>query len=125
MKVPNLFNNFVNHFRMKAKLFTDKRKGKNTTYKITDIVLSAFSLFFFQSESFLAFLLHTVLRLVDKKFNGLFEKSPRYEIFREMEVLTKFFYFEDIELLIDLILNNDKNKLRLASDYVHSRKIAK
>ena len=55
MKVPNLFNNFVNHFRMKAKLFTDKRKGKNTTYKITDIVLSAFSLFFFQSESFLAF----------------------------------------------------------------------
>jgi hypothetical protein len=55
MKTTNIFNNFVNYFRNKATLFTDKRKGKNIQYKITDIVMSAFSLFFFQSESFLAF----------------------------------------------------------------------
>ncbi len=61
---------------------------------------------FFFTLNILAFLLHTVLRLVDKKFNGLFEKSPRYEIFREMEVLTKFFYFEDIELMILLCFGN-------------------
>jgi len=69
----------------------------------------------------LAFLLHTVLRLLDEKFNELFDKSPRKEIFKEMEVLTKYFYFEDIEILIDLILNREKDKLRLASDYIHSR----
>ena len=51
----NIFNNFVNYFRAKAKLLPDKRKGKNKTYTMSDILLSAFSLFFFQSKSFLAF----------------------------------------------------------------------
>jgi len=77
---------------------------------------------FFFTLNILAFLFHTVLRLLDDKFNKLFNKSPRYEIFREMEVLTKFFYFEDLELLIDLILNTKNGKkLRLRFESIHSR----
>ena len=35
--------------------FPDKRKGDDATYTMTDIGLSAFSLFFMQSESFLSY----------------------------------------------------------------------
>jgi hypothetical protein len=35
--------------------FPDKRKGGASTYSMADIGLSAFSLFFMQSESFLAY----------------------------------------------------------------------
>jgi Transposase DDE domain len=35
--------------------FTDKRRGKEVTYTMADIGLSAFSLFFMQSESFLSY----------------------------------------------------------------------
>lgn len=36
-------------------LFPDKRNGKNTHFSLEDIVLAAFSVFFTQSPSFLAF----------------------------------------------------------------------
>ena len=62
---------------------------------------------FLLTLNILAFLLHTVLHLLDAKFNELFNKLPRYEIFREMEVL------------IDLIINSKEGKkLRLSFDYV-------
>jgi hypothetical protein len=35
--------------------FTDPRKGKNTTYTMVDAALSAFSVFFMQSPSFLEY----------------------------------------------------------------------
>jgi hypothetical protein len=35
--------------------FPDKRKGGETTYTMADIGISAFSLFFMQSESFLSY----------------------------------------------------------------------
>ena len=52
--MKNIFSNFIKFFRKKAKSFPDKRKGRhNTIYKIEDIVLSAFSVFYMQSPSFL------------------------------------------------------------------------
>ena len=52
--MKDIFSNFINFFRNKAKKFPDKRKGRhNSIYKIEDIVLSAFSLFHMQSASFL------------------------------------------------------------------------
>ena len=54
--MKNIFSNFINFFRNKAKKFPDKRKGRsNATYKIEDIVLSAFSIFYVQSPSFLQY----------------------------------------------------------------------
>ena len=53
--MKNIFSNFINFFRKKAKQFPDKRKGSNKTYKIEDITLSAFSVFYMQSPSFLQY----------------------------------------------------------------------
>jgi len=53
--MKNIFSNFIYFFRNKAKKFPDKRKGSNRTYKIEDIVLSAFSIFHMQSPSFLQY----------------------------------------------------------------------
>ena len=54
--MKNVFSKFINFFRNKAKKFPDKRKGRsNATYKIEDIVLSAFSIFYVQSPSFLQY----------------------------------------------------------------------
>ncbi len=50
-----IFKRFLNTFKKKVKKFTDKRKGKNISISIEDIVLSAFSMFFMQSSSFLEF----------------------------------------------------------------------
>ncbi len=43
-----IFKRFLNAFKKKVKKFTDKRKGKNISISIEDIVLSAFSMFFMQ-----------------------------------------------------------------------------
>ena len=53
--MKNIFSNFISFFRKKAKSFPDKRKGDNSTYKIEDISLSAFSIFYMQSPSFLQY----------------------------------------------------------------------
>jgi len=53
--MKNIFSDFINVFRTKAKSFPDKREGANTTYKIEDIALSAFSIFYMQSPSFLQY----------------------------------------------------------------------
>ena len=50
------FKGFIESVRRAAKNFKDIRKGKNKTYdKIEDFVMSAFSLFYLQSPSFLSF----------------------------------------------------------------------
>lgn len=50
------FKGFIESIRRAAKNFKDIRKGKNKTYdKIEDFVMSAFSLFYLQSPSFLSF----------------------------------------------------------------------
>jgi len=54
MKSP-LFKEFTDYFRTVAQEFPDKRTGTNKTYPMKDIALSAFSIFFTQSPSFLAF----------------------------------------------------------------------
>lgn len=50
-----VFRSFIEKFRKESVKFPDKRVGKNSVYKIEDIVLSAFSMFHMQSNSFLSF----------------------------------------------------------------------
>ena len=50
-----VFSNFIKSFRKESAKFPDKRVGKNSVYKMEDIVLSAFSMFHMQSSSFLSF----------------------------------------------------------------------
>lgn len=45
----------LQHIRFASKSFPDRRTGENTRYSIEDIALSAFSVFFTQSPSFLAY----------------------------------------------------------------------
>lgn len=52
---PFTFGNLLAHFRSVIKEFPDKRTGDNTRYSIEDAALGAFSVFFTQSPSFLAF----------------------------------------------------------------------
>jgi hypothetical protein len=51
---PYSFDNLINQFKWLVIALPDKRTGLNTTYSIEDAVLSAFSVFFMQSPSFLA-----------------------------------------------------------------------
>jgi hypothetical protein len=49
------FSDVVKKLRTTFETFTDRRTGKNTNYTMTDAGLSAFSVFFMQSSSFLDF----------------------------------------------------------------------
>ncbi len=49
------FSDVVKQLRATFETFTDRRTGKNTRYTLTDAGLSAFSVFFMQSPSFLDF----------------------------------------------------------------------
>lgn len=49
------FDDLVSQFRQLPAQFPDKRTGKNTVYSLEDAALGAFSVFFTQSPSFLAF----------------------------------------------------------------------
>jgi len=48
------FNHLIDELRELARQFPDKRTGQNTIYRIEDVALGAFSVFFTQSPSFLA-----------------------------------------------------------------------
>lgn len=48
------FGELMSEFRRLSSLMPDKRSGKNVQYRLSDIVMSAYSLFFMQCESFLA-----------------------------------------------------------------------
>lgn len=54
MNQPGIFDEIVLYFRSIVKEFPDKRTGKNKHYQMIDAALSAFSVFFTQSPSFLA-----------------------------------------------------------------------
>ena len=49
------FSDVVKFVRTTFETFSDRRTGKNTNYTMTDAGLSAFSVFFMQSPSFLDF----------------------------------------------------------------------
>jgi hypothetical protein len=49
------FSDIVKRLRTTFESFPDRRTGKNTNYTMTDAGLSAFSVFFMQSPSFLDF----------------------------------------------------------------------
>lgn len=55
MKQPGSFDTIVNSFRQLLESLPDRRTGKNTQYGMEDAALSAFSVFFTQTPSFLAF----------------------------------------------------------------------
>jgi hypothetical protein len=49
------YDHLIELFRQQLEQLSDHRKGRNTTYKISDAVLGAFAVFFTQSPSFLAY----------------------------------------------------------------------
>lgn len=55
MSKRGLFDTIVSSFRQRLSSLTDKRTGKNTRYGMEDTALSAFSVFFTQTPSFLAY----------------------------------------------------------------------
>lgn len=55
MKERGLFDTLVGSFRQRLSSLPDKRTGKNTRYGMEDAALSAFSVFFTQTPSFLAY----------------------------------------------------------------------
>jgi hypothetical protein len=55
LKQSGSFDTIVNSFRKLLESLPDKRTGKNTQYGMSDAALSAFSVFFTQTPSFLAF----------------------------------------------------------------------
>lgn len=55
MKERGLFDTIVGAFRQRLSSLPDKRTGKNTRYGMEDAALSAFSVFFTQTPSFLAY----------------------------------------------------------------------
>lgn len=55
MKERGLFDTIVGSFRQRLSSLPDKRTGKNTRYGMEDAALSAFSVFFTQTPSFLAY----------------------------------------------------------------------
>ncbi len=55
MKERGLFDRIVGSFRQRLSSLPDKRTGKNTRYGMEDAALSAFSVFFTQTPSFLAY----------------------------------------------------------------------
>ncbi len=67
MNQPGIFDEIVLYFRSILEGFPDKRTGKNKRYQISDAALSAFSVFFTQSPSFLA---HQKLMALKKGHNN-------------------------------------------------------
>ncbi len=55
MKERGLFDTIVGSFRQVLSALPDKRTGKNSRYRMEDAALSAFSVFFSQTPSFLAY----------------------------------------------------------------------
>ena len=55
MKERGVFDTIVSYFRQLLSALPDKRTGKNTRYGMEDAALSAFSVFFTQTPSFLAY----------------------------------------------------------------------
>jgi hypothetical protein len=55
LKARGLFDTIVGAFRQRLSSLPDKRIGKNTRYGMEDAALSAFSVFFTQTPSFLAY----------------------------------------------------------------------
>jgi hypothetical protein len=55
LKERGLFDTIVGSFRQRLSSLPDKRTGKNTRYGMEDAALSAFSVFFTQTPSFLAY----------------------------------------------------------------------
>ena len=55
-KKVSIFNNLINIFKSNIERIEDKRRQRSDlAYSFTDIILSSFSLFYFQSESWLSF----------------------------------------------------------------------
>ena len=92
--MKNIFLDFISFFRAKVKQFPDKREGRyNTIYKIKDITLSAFSVFFLQYQK------NMEAKEGKSNIQSLFglEKIPSYnhirDIMDEMYILFSYLLF--------------------------------
>ena len=74
MAVLTIFDQIIKSLRLAIQSFPDKRTGKNLTYTLEDIVLSAFSVFFIQSPSFLAY------QRTMKKMKGMSNAETLFKI---------------------------------------------
>ena len=50
MAMSTIFDQIIQSLQLVVRSFPDKRTGKNLTYTIEDIVLSAFSVFFYSKS---------------------------------------------------------------------------
>jgi len=66
----------------------------------------------------LAFLFHTVLDFLDENYAKAREKSPREEFFKELEVLTKHFYFDSWDTLTLFMIRDRDSPMIHASDLI-------
>ena len=73
------FSDVVKQLRTTFESFLDRRTGKNTSYTMTDAGLSAFSVFFMQSPSFLDFqrtMQETQGKTTRKRYSVFFKFRP-------------------------------------------------
>lgn len=66
----------------------------------------------------LAFLFHTVLDFLDKNYAKAREKSPRKEFFTEIDVLTKYFYFDSWDTLMLFMIRDRDSPMIHASNFI-------
>ena len=79
-------NSLLRRLRQCFETFPDKRRGMNTTYSMADIAMAAFSVFFMQSPSFLAYQRHLQEGHGRSNCEGLFgiSKIPSDNHIRDM-----------------------------------------
>jgi hypothetical protein len=79
-------DSLIGRLRQCFETFPDKRRGMNTTYSMADIAMAAFSMFFMQSPSFLAYQRHLQEGHGRSNCEGLFgiSKIPSDNHIRDM-----------------------------------------
>jgi hypothetical protein len=112
LKQGNTFEGIVSFFRQEMERLPDKRTGKNTRYEMLDAALIAFSVFFTQSPSFLAtlnilsLLFHTLLELLDSKYQLIRAHLPsRKTFFDDLRALTRYLCFDSWDHLLAFMLD--------------------
>ena len=73
---------------------------------------------FLFTMNILAFLFHTVLEFLDEDYAKARAKLPRVEFFREINVLTKHFYFDSWETLMLFMIRDRDSPMIHASDFM-------
>lgn len=73
---------------------------------------------FLFTMNILAFLFHTVLEFLDEDYAKARAKSPRAEFFREINILSKHFYFDSWDTLMLFMIRDRDSPMIHASDFL-------